>query len=275
MKKALLPQADSSFVYSCSSTKEWGHEQFVSEHILAYQISGETQIFHQNGTLVLKKGRLLLAHKNQFAKSLKLPATDKEYKVISLFLKSEHLKEIALIKGISNNTRFKGNYNLVFRPDTFLENYFQSLLPYLEHYQSTNKKMIFTKVLEVVELLLNYNQNLENLLFDFTEPFKIDIHHFMLKNYQFNAPLEAFARQTGRSLSAFKRDFVRSFNNTPAKWIKEKRLERAYQLLHIENKKPVDFYLDLGFENLSHFYTSFKQKYGVTPSESLTITNGK
>jgi AraC-like DNA-binding protein len=33
-----------------------------------------------------------------------------------------------------------------------------------------------------------------------------------------------------------------------------------------KNKKPNDIYLDLGFENLSHFYTSFKQKYGTTPA---------
>lgn len=269
MEKEVLPQADSSFVYSCSSTEEWGHEQFISEHILAYQISGETHIFHQNGTLVLKKNRLLLAHKNQFAKSLKLPGADKEYKVVSIIFKTEFLKEIALQKNIPNTIRFNGNYNQVFKPDVFIKSYFQSLLPYVERHQHSSNKMIFTKVLEAVELLLNQNPNLSDFLFDFNEPYKIDLENFMLKNYQFNAPLEFFAKQTGRSLSAFKRDFIHSFNETPAKWMKEKRLEKAYQLLHSESKKPADFYMDLGFENLSHFYTSFKQKYGVTPTKSL------
>jgi AraC-like DNA-binding protein len=27
--------------------------------------------------------------------------------------------------------------------------------------------------------------------------------------------------------------------------------------------------LDIGFEDLSHFYFSFKQKYGITPAELL------
>ena len=93
----------------------------------------------------------------------------------------------------------------------------------------------------------------------------------MLDNYHYNAPIENFAKLTGRSLASFKRDFAETFNTPPARWLKEKRLEEAYQLIHQENKKPADIYLELGFENLSHFYTSFKTKYGVTPTESLII----
>ena len=36
-------------------------------------------------------------------------------------------------------------------------------------------------------------------------------------------------------------------------------------------KKGNSYHLvNLGFENLSHFYTSFKQKYGMTPAEINT-----
>lgn len=55
--KTVTPQADDSFVYSCSSADQWGYEQFIPEHILAYQVSGETHIFHQQGTFVLKKNK--------------------------------------------------------------------------------------------------------------------------------------------------------------------------------------------------------------------------
>jgi len=267
----VLPRAENSFVYSCTSSEKWGTEQFIAEHILAYQISGETHIFHQNGNLVLKKNRMLLAHKNQFAKSLKIPSSDKEYKVISIILNTSFLKEIANQKGIANHTKFVGKYNQVIKPDAFLKSYFQSLIPYVEMQHHTTSRMNFTKVLEAVGLLLNLNTGISDFLFDFSEPHKIDLEDFMLKNYRFNAPLENFALQTGRSLSAFKRDFFLSFKQTPAKWIKGKRLEKAYQLLHNENKKPADFYLELGFENLSHFYTAFKQKYGITPTESLHL----
>lgn len=83
----------------------------------------------------------------------------------------------------------------------------------------------------------------------------------------FNVSVEAFAKLTGRSLSGFKRDFNKTFNKTPKQWLKEKRLEEAYYLIRHKQKKPSDIYLDLGFENLSHFYYSFKRKYGMTTSE--------
>ena len=100
---------------------------------------------------------------------------------------------------------------------------------------------------------------------------KIDLEAFMLKNFKYNAPIENFAKLTGRSLAGFKRDFAKTFNAPPAKWLKHKRLSEAYYLIHQKKRRPSDIYLELGFENLSHFYTAFKQQYGVTPSESITI----
>jgi AraC-like DNA-binding protein len=89
----------------------------------------------------------------------------------------------------------------------------------------------------------------------------------MLKNYHYNAPIEHFAKLSGRSLTSFKREFTDIFNTSPGTWLKEKRLSEAYFLIKKKSRRPKDIYLDLGFENLSHFYTSFKQKYGMTPAE--------
>ena len=50
------------------------------------------------------------------------------------------------------------------------------------------------------------------MLFDFNEPFKIDLEAYMNMNYTFNVPMEKFAKLTGRSLATFKRDFKKIFN---------------------------------------------------------------
>ncbi|MGG5210101.1 helix-turn-helix domain-containing protein [Chryseobacterium sp. MIQD13] len=267
----VIPYINNSFVYSCTSKEQWGYEQFVPEHTLAFQVSGETHIFHQQGNMVLKKNQVLLAHRNQFAKSLKIPAADKEYKAISIILKTEDLKKYAAIYNIEQNKKYTGRWNVVLKPDGFLKSYFQSLIPYLEQPHKGNVKMAFSKVIEAIELLQNIRPEFREFLFDFTEPYKIDIEEFMLKNFRFNSSVENFAKLTGRSLAGFKRDFIKTFNIPPAKWLKEKRLEEAYYLIHHKSEKQSDFYLNLGFENLSHFYTAFKQKYGVTPTESLII----
>jgi len=268
--KQVSPLKDNSFVYSCSSLDKWGFEQFVPHHVISYQVSGETHIFHQSGTLILKKGQILLSRRNQFAKTLKIPATDVEYKAISVIFKQEDLKNYCKLNEIDLTSKYTGKNNLLIKSDSFLKSYFQSLVPYIEQAHQSNEKMAFSKVVEIIELLQHTQPDLNGFLFDFTEPHKIDLEEFMIKNYQYNSSIENFAKLTGRSLAAFKRDFLKIFNMPPAQWLKNRRLEEAYYLIHHKEEKPSDFYLDLGFENLSHFYTAFKKKYGVTPTQSLS-----
>lgn len=90
---------------------------------------------------------------------------------------------------------------------------------------------------------------------------------FVLYNYHTNVPLETFARQSGRSLSTFNRDFKMIFGETPHRWIRKKRLEKARELLTTTTKKVSEVYLEVGFEDLAHFSKSFKKEFGVNPSE--------
>jgi AraC-like DNA-binding protein len=57
------------------------------------------------------------------------------------------------------------------------------------------------------------------------------------------------------------------FNETPSRWLVKKRLEEAHFLITQKNKKPSDIYLELGFEDLSHFSFAFRKQYGQTPTQ--------
>jgi AraC-like DNA-binding protein len=265
MRPVIQPLGE-SFIYACAFDKAYTYEQFVPEHLLAYQISGQTHIFHQRGEMVLEEGKILLAHGNQFAKSIKIPAADKEYQCLSVILSTERLRKYALDNEIACEEKYQGRKNILLEPSPLLKAYFLSLLPYVEQWKNVGKKLAALKVNEAIELLLQLQPETKSFLFDFSDPHKTDLEEFMLKNYHYNAPIENFAKLSGRSLSSFKRDFAATFNSPPSIWLKNKRLTEAYYLMKQKNKKPNDIYLDLGFENLSHFYTSFKQKYGTTPA---------
>ena len=88
----------------------------------------------------------------------------------------------------------------------------------------------------------------------------------MQQHYKFNVGLERFAFLTGRSLSAFKRDFKKIFNETPNRWLTKRRLQEARFLVEEKKLRPKDIYLDLGFEDLSHFSFAFKKAFGVAAS---------
>jgi len=256
-----------SFLYSCSFDKAHTYEQFVPESLLAYQISGQTQIYHQRGEMVLEEGQILLARKNQFAKSIKIPAKDAAYQCISVLLTDDRLQQFALDNDIFCGEKYHGSKNILLKPDTILKDYFLSVLPYVEPGKSVSKKLAAIKVNEAIQLLLEMRPELSSFLFDFSDPHKQNLEEFMLKNFYHNAPIKHFARLSGRSLSSFKRDFAETFKISPGTWLKNKRLSEAYYLIKKKSQNPRDIYLELGFENLSHFYTAFKQKYGHTPAE--------
>jgi AraC-like DNA-binding protein len=112
-------------------------------------------------------------------------------------------------------------------------------------------------------------------LFDFSEPYKIDLEKFMANNFHFNVPVEKFARLTGRSLAGFKRDFQKTFNSSPRQWLQDKRLTVAHYQIENNSKKPSEIYLDLGFESLSHFSFAFKKLFGFNPTELKEKKKGK
>jgi len=78
--------------------------------------------------------------------------------------------------------------------------------------------------------------------------------------------MEEIASYTGRSLATFKRDFAKISDLTPQKWLINKRLQVAYDKLTKENKKVSDVYVEVGFKNLSHFYSAFKKQFGYSPA---------
>ena len=63
------------------------------------------------------------------------------------------------------------------------------------------------------------------------------------------------------------RDFKKAFKITPQRWLTKKRLELAHFQLAKKDKKARDIYLEIGFENLSHFSFAFKKQFGYSPSE--------
>lgn len=254
-------------VYSCAFESYRGHEEFIPDHFLGFQLSGETHAFHEQGTTIIRENTVVLVRKNQLIRTVKHPSVHQKYEFIAITLDDETLRQYAAENRVKTDAPFPENQRLFFEPDDFFRSYFASLMPYINKTETVPPKLAALKIKEAIELLLLSNPDLKNLIFDFSEPHKIDIEEFMNKNFMFNVSVNAFAQLTGRSLSGFKRDFEKVFHMSPRQWLKERRLKEAYYLIKNKDKKPSDIYLDLGFENLSHFYSSFKKKFGVTTTE--------
>ncbi len=257
----------SPIAYSCYVTGSREGEHFIPEYVFGYQVSG-TMIMVNDGNkeYLFGPGSFRFSRRNHLIKFNKLPTEGGEYKSYSLHLDQPLLRNFSMEEGYRSEKHFHGDVVIDLKPDPLYKNYFDSLSPYMQMDQIEDKALVMLKLREAIMLLLKVNPEMKDILFDFSEPGKIDLEAFMTRNFHFNVGLDRFAYLTGRSLATFKRDFEKLFHITPSRWLLQRRLQEAHYLIKEKGKTASDIYLDLGFEDLSHFSFAFKKQFGMAPT---------
>ena len=253
--------------YSCYVTRSREGEQFIPDYVFGYQVSGTMIMNDGNKEYVFKPGDFRFSRRNHLVKFNKLPPEGGEYKSFSVYFDQPFLRNFSMETGYKAEKHVHGDAVIGLKPDPLYKNYFDSLPPYMQLNAEEDAGLIALKLREAILLLLKLNPGMKDILFDFSEPGKIDLEAFMNKNFHFNVDLSRFAYLTGRSLATFKRDFEKLFHITPARWLQQRRLQEAYYLIREKGKTASDIYLDLGFEDLSHFSFVFKKQFGVAPTK--------
>nr|WP_255485101.1 AraC family transcriptional regulator [Mucilaginibacter sp. X5P1] len=222
-------------------------------------------LYDGSNSYVLRSGECGLARKNRLVRFKKEKENGELEKVFvffdEAFLRAFHEKHKPGVKKIRS-----GETILRLPENSLIPNFIQSLLPYYDH-GKISEAFADVKREELLLILLQAQPELAGLFFDYGMPEKINIEEFMNRNYQFNVSINRFAHLTGRSLSAFKRDFKQVFNDTPGRWLVQRRLQEAYFLIDKNNQKSAKIYLELGFETLPHFSYAFKKHFGMAPTE--------
>jgi len=266
----MKPKRDfGNIVYSCYAQVSRQGEHFVSDHVLSYQIAGDLVLNDGINNYSATDGSIRFLKRNQLLKFTKQPPPDGEFKSLSIYLDQQILKDFSLEYGLTSEKRQFHTPLLLLTENALLQNFMQSLLVYQFSDRLSDPRLVELKIKEALILLLQEEPLLKDILFDFNEPGKLDIEAFMNKNFHFNVNLDRFAYLTGRSLATFKRDFEKIFGITPGKWLLHKRLQEAHYLLE-KGKMASDIYLDLGFEDLSHFSFAFKKQFGLAPSKIIS-----
>ena len=257
----------SNTTYPCHINPTVSNEQFIPEHIFIHLQAGSMTVYDGSKEYIIQSGDYCLARRNHLARYSKRAPANGQFKVTSMFFNPDFLSRFNSEYGYSADTPAVNDAIIKLRPNPLLENYTQSLTPYLNLTGDDYADFLPLKVKELLFILLKTNPDLKNVLFDLSDPGKIDLEAFMARNYKFNVSMKRLSYLTGRSLTSFKRDFEKIFNNSPGRWLLEKRLQEAHFLIQKEGQKPSDVYLEVGFEDLSHFSYAFKKRYGFSPNQ--------
>lgn len=79
--------------------------------------------------------------------------------------------------------------------------------------------------------------------------------------------ISCLERISGKSLAYISRLFQEKIHTTPTDYINDLRLNYCANRLIHSDTAIIDISMDAGFNNLSHFYHLFKEKYGMPPNQ--------
>ena len=151
----------------------------------------------------------------------------------------------------------------------FLDQCMNSIYSYFKNSQIVTQEMLEVKLKEVILLLLQ-TDNRDNILTIFQNLFSprafsfkeiIDAHLYE------DTSIDELSQLCSMSSSTFKREFQKQYQDSPAKYIRRKKLERAGELLIASEMTLTEIAMDIGFNDSSVFSKAFKAFYNKTPSE--------
>lgn len=154
------------------------------------------------------------------------------------------------------------------KSSALVTSYIENLQFYFDNPELVSDELIKLKLKELI-LLLAKTDNvtiIKSLLQGIYSSESIEFKEIIEANIYNGLTLDELAGLASMSKSTFKRTFAKHYSDSPAKYIRKKRLKKAAQLLKASSKRISDVAYDVGFKDLAHFSKSFNQEYRTSPS---------
>ncbi|MBB5637061.1 AraC-like DNA-binding protein [Pedobacter cryoconitis] len=235
-----------------------------------YMLKGETQFqFNDNHINIPANHALLLNCINPGKQLNTLNNSNGEIVIVTFhpdILKKIYARELPLI--FQKNDNITNQSGKKVNNDFLIQKYIEGLLFYFENPSLVNDEILILKLKEII-LLLSQAQDAETIRVILSQLFSPTTYTFkqiIESNLFSQVNIEELANKVNLSISSFKRDFKKLYNDSPASYIKNKRLERAAELLLASDERITDIAFDCGFNDLANFTKSFHDKYDTTPT---------
>lgn len=241
---------------------------YFASNSLYYVESGSATLSSGKDSIEIKKGEIAIIKQHSKLDIQKFKDKNgSDFKSIIFYLFPDFVKEFTKQTKQTESKAVEITTNIIhLGKQLLLKDFSESLLPLFELNQQKHSE-IKEKTFSALNYLSQQNKALLQFLSANSKPIKIDLYEFMIHIEVNNYSVNELAELTGRSLSAFKRDFQTIFETTPHQWLLCKKMDYAEHLLKEKKMKASEFYFMLGFNELSHFSSAFKKVKGIAPSQ--------
>lgn len=259
--------SDVFFSYYFNNDQTCAH--MVKDHMLVYVYSGELLVTDGCREMNICSCECAFLRKNHRVNMTRKSKGIEQFRAVFLVFNRKFLREFyqQIDKSKLPADAVNCDASFVKLPITpVFSGLFQSIVPYFDSAVKPSEELMQLKLREGIYALLNVDNRSSVALFDFIEPWKIDILDFMNENYMYDLSIEDIASFTGRSPATFKRDFKKISHLSPQKWMMQKRLIEANRRMQ-GGETVSNIYLEVGFKSLSHFSQAYKKHFGHSPTK--------
>jgi AraC-like DNA-binding protein len=251
------------FTHYHISKGEYYVSSHANNHYLFFFVKGDSTLSFESQEYDVKENTIGFF---PIASKYKIYAKTDVEVIVHYFDKPIDLYEQAALEKLTPYVN-KESYTPVMKLKLPLKTFLNSLLFYLnnsvsgEHYYELKQKELF------FILLRFYTKEEVAALFAPIICQNLDFRNVILKNYMNVQSVKELARICNHSLSSFNRKFKINFNESPYKWMQNKRLK--YIVKELENKdislgEIID---EFKFSSPAHFTFYCKKHLNVTPSQ--------
>ena len=263
--------SEMTFVAYRSDVYPERNEVFFEEHAVIVVLEGEKKFSSPTQELHVRKGDILFFQRGCYSMN---ESIDSSYRSLVFFVNEKMLKEFVnqhLILFQTQSAALPADLILAFSSSPTFTTFIDSLLPYFGAKTPFLNELLRLKFQELLLHLLELDASgqLRAILWHIYQGQKTDLDFLMITYLLKPLSMNELARLSGRSLSAFKRDFEDHFQTSPGQWIRRKRLEHAHFLLRNTDKNVSEVSMEIGYESVSHFIKAYKGQYGFTPKRAV------
>jgi AraC-like DNA-binding protein len=243
---------------------------FQDEACFIHFSKGQTKINSPIEQQTIESEDSVLLKCGSFFADLTRYSTDAHFEILVFHLYPEVLRKVYKheIPTFLKSPEKKSYFQKVITSDV-VKQFVESLYFYFENPSLVSDELLELKIRELF-LLLVQTKNAESVVALFSDLFtprtlslKEVVHNHLFSSLS----IEDLAHLSNLSVSTFNRTFQSLFNDTPANYIKMKRLDRAKELLDISSLSISEIAFQTCFTDVAHFSRSFKVAHHYSPSE--------
>jgi AraC-like DNA-binding protein len=204
-----------------------------------------------------------------------------KYKTISIYTNKSYVEK--LLEPYADNICFKSIWNSI-NDKTSNELYLGNIantqqvkifeeimsctLPNMTRLLYLNGKVMELIASEFEKLIEGFSINNSSICIKSYDIEKLELARKLIVEHMENPlSINELAREVGLNTNKLKKGFKCLYNKTIFGYLRDKKMEKAKELLLSEEKTIAQIASEIGYANPSQFSAAFKKKYGINPKE--------